>query len=724
MFGVAMRINEPVTTREIVMKEGDMLVSRTDSGGRITFVNQAFVDISGFSRDELIGQPHNLVRHPHMPKEAFADLWGTIKAGKPWEGFVKNRCKNGDFYWVRANVTPTVENGQITGFVSIRSKPSRDQVAAAESLYARFREGKAQGMAIREGRVVHTSLAARAGVFFASIRGRLSIVLGGMVAAMIGLGLLGVAEMESLRDDVSGLYHDNTRAVLKLGEASALMQDNFENVLAAEIELLRGESWQSMPERIKRTETNITRITENWNDYIAGDHPADEHALAEDFAKKRIDFVKNGLTPALELMKKGDSSALGTLIGSTVRPTYKESSAALQKLMEYQNTDALQTYENANNAVKQGEIIILLSLLVTVVAAALSGTWLLRFVRRPMITMEKHFDAIASGNLAYEIPPATVKEFDVMNGLLRATKAKLGYGQLEKRETEMQAEIQRKADMERVAQSLDSRVANIVELIQMSADSLLGNSQTLSSNADETMVQAGNVTAMTGQVTANVQAVSAATHELSSSVDEISRQVAHAATISTEAVQQAGRTDTTVRGLADAASKIGEVVALIQQIASQTNLLALNATIEAARAGEAGKGFAVVAGEVKSLANQTAKATEEIGTQIAAIQSETRTAVDAIRSISQTIENINELSSAISAAVEEQGAATQEIARSVSQAAEGTHHAAENVSVVAGAAEETKLMSDQVTEAARVLQNVSSQLADEVKGFLAEIRAA
>ncbi|MBX9635514.1 MAG: PAS domain-containing protein, partial [Magnetospirillum sp.] len=115
-----MRDNGSVTNHEILLKEGDLLVSRTDASGRITFVNQAFIDISGFTEQELIGAPHNLVRHPHMPKEAFADLWGTIKSGKPWEGFVKNRTKTGDYYWVRANVTPFIENGQIAGYVSIR----------------------------------------------------------------------------------------------------------------------------------------------------------------------------------------------------------------------------------------------------------------------------------------------------------------------------------------------------------------------------------------------------------------------------------------------------------------------------------------------------------------------------------------------------------------------------------------------------------------------------
>ncbi|MBR9973199.1 methyl-accepting chemotaxis protein [Magnetospirillum sulfuroxidans] len=719
-----MRVNEPVTNHEIVISDDAMLVSRTDTDGNISFVNQAFIDISGFTRDELIGQPHNMVRHPHMPKEAFADLWATVKAGRPWEGLVKNRCKNGDFYWVRANVTPFVENGRITGYVSIRTKPTREQVAATDAVYARFRNGTAHGLAMRDGRVIETGLAARGKIFAASIRGRMAGVLTTMIATVAVVGGLGLAGMNELKDNVESLYRDNTVALLRLASVAGLMQDNFENILAAEIQLLTNVTWQSMPDRAKRMEDNISQINQNWDAYASGEHPADEHALATDFNQKRADFIASGLRPAMDLALKGDAEALGHFIGATARPKFKAASAAQEKLMRYQQIDAQHTHETATTELDHAAMLVIGALIISVVLALLLGTWLLRFVRRPMTIMEKHFDAIARGDLAYEIPPATVMEFDAMNALLRATKAKLGYGRLETQETEIQAERKRHDEMERLAQSLDNRVANIVELIQMSADNLLGNSQTLSGNADQTMVQADNVSALTGQVTGNVQAVSAATHELSSSVDEISRQVSHAAVISRDAVEQAGKTDTVVRGLSEAATRIGEVVKLINDIASQTNLLALNATIEAARAGDAGKGFAVVANEVKSLANQTAKATDEIGSQIAGIQSETRIAVDAIRAITGTIENINELSSAISAAVEEQGAATMEIARSVSQAAEGTHHAAENVSIVAGAAEETKLMADQVTGAAQTLQQVSQQLADEVRGFLAEIRAA
>ncbi|MBB5696071.1 methyl-accepting chemotaxis protein [Muricoccus pecuniae] len=173
-----MRDNGPITNREVSLPDGELLVSRTDTGGRIQFCNKAFVDVSGFLTEELTGAPHNLVRHPHMPQEAFKDLWATIKGGRPWEGLVKNRTKSGDYYWVRANVTPVVENGQVTGFVSIRFKPERASVAAADEAYAKIRTGQARGIGLRDGELIATGWRARLATAAAGVTGRLAATVG------------------------------------------------------------------------------------------------------------------------------------------------------------------------------------------------------------------------------------------------------------------------------------------------------------------------------------------------------------------------------------------------------------------------------------------------------------------------------------------------------------------------------------------------------------------
>jgi methyl-accepting chemotaxis protein len=235
---------------------------------------------------------------------------------------------------------------------------------------------------------------------------------------------------------------------------------------------------------------------------------------------------------------------------------------------------------------------------------------------------------------------------------------------------------------------------------------------------------ATTVAAASEEASTNVQSVASATEEMASSVGEISRQVQESARMAGDAVGQARATTERVSELSKAASRIGDVVELINTIAGQTNLLALNATIEAARAGEAGRGFAVVASEVKALAEQTAKATGEIGQQISGIQAATNDSVGAIKEISSTIERLSEISSAIAAAVEEQGAATQEIARNVQQAAQGTQQVSSNITDVQRGATETGTASSQVLSAAQMLSNDSSRLKTEVSKFLTNVRAA
>ena len=221
---------------------------------------------------------------------------------------------------------------------------------------------------------------------------------------------------------------------------------------------------------------------------------------------------------------------------------------------------------------------------------------------------------------------------------------------------------------------------------------------------------------------ANVQTVASAAEEMSNSINEITRQVSDSSRIAQEAVAEAERTNETVQGLVAASEKIGEVINLIQDIASQTNLLALNATIEAARAGEAGKGFAVVASEVKELSRQTARATEDIATQIAAIQHSTNSAVEAIGGIGNTIRKINEISSAIAAAVEEQSSATSEISRNVMEAASGTQEVSQNIGNVSQAAAETGKSANQVLQSSGNLSDQASTLSEEVEKFLIEVK--
>jgi methyl-accepting chemotaxis protein len=294
----------------------------------------------------------------------------------------------------------------------------------------------------------------------------------------------------------------------------------------------------------------------------------------------------------------------------------------------------------------------------------------------------------------------------------------------EQKEAEVHAAAQRKADMHKLADNFQAAVGDIIETVSSASTELEAAANTLTKTAESTQALSGTVAAASEEASTNVQSVASATEEMTSSVNEISRQVQESAKIAGEAVRQAERTDARITELSQAAGRIGDVVKMITAIAEQTNLLALNATIEAARAGEAGRGFAVVASEVKALAAQTAKATEEISTQIASMQTATEDSVGAIKEIGVTIGRISEISSAIAAAVEEQGAATSEISRNVGEAAKGTAMVASNITDVNRGAGETGSASSQVLSSAQSLSSESNHLKLEVDKFLSTVRAA
>jgi methyl-accepting chemotaxis protein len=278
--------------------------------------------------------------------------------------------------------------------------------------------------------------------------------------------------------------------------------------------------------------------------------------------------------------------------------------------------------------------------------------------------------------------------------------------------------------LEQVASSFEKSIGQVVGAVAAAATELEASAGTLTNTASTTQTLSAKVAAASEEASTNVQSVATATEQLTASVNEISRQVQDSSRIARDAVGQAQRTDGRINDLSEAAQRIGNVVKLITAIAEQTNLLALNATIEAARAGEAGRGFAVVAQEVKALAAQTAKATEEISLQISGMQAATHQSVADIKEIGTTIGRISEIAAIIAAAVEEQGAATQEIARNVQQAAHGTQGVAANIADVKQVANETGTASSEVHASAQMLSAEGNKLKTEVERFLATVRAA
>lgn len=348
-------------------------------------------------------------------------------------------------------------------------------------------------------------------------------------------------------------------------------------------------------------------------------------------------------------------------------------------------------------------------------------------ISKPVVAMTDAMKELSAGNLDVEVPAQDrADEVGAMAEAMQTFKeSAIEQKRLEEAERESQERREKRAKyLVELTETFDTQASEIVSTVAGASAEMRSTAEAMSATAEQTSNQTTAVAAASEQATANVQTVASASEEMSASINEINRQVSQSAEITTKANAEANRTNETVQSLADAAQKIGEVVGLISEIAEQTNLLALNATIEAARAGEAGKGFAVVASEVKNLATQTAKATEEIGEQVGSMQTVTGNAVGAIKGISETIAEINAISETIASAVSEQGAATREIAENTQQAATGTQEVSSNIAGITQAAGETGSAAQQVLESAGELSQQSDMLRAVVEKFISDVKAA
>ena len=469
-----------------------------------------------------------------------------------------------------------------------------------------------------------------------------------------------------------------------------------------------------------------TKIRQSYEPMITS---PEERAFYTEWSKIWDEFRK-GTQEVMALSRRDagkiphDAHELNT---KTVNKLGLQADEVLKKDIDLNNTGADKAATDAADNYTFAFALLAVILGVAAIVGIAVGIYLVRDVSSGIASIVKPMQALGQGDLAAQVPHQGEKtEIGAMADVLQVFKealiAKKAADEAAARDAE--AKIERGRRVDGITRDFESMIGEIVETVSSASTQLEASAGTLTATAERSQTLTTAVAAASEEASTNVQSVASATEEMSSSVNEISRQVQELARMAGDAVGQARTTTDRVSELSKAATRIGDVVELINTIAGQTNLLALNATIEAARAGEAGRGFAVVASEVKALAEQTAKATGEIGQQITSIQAATQESVGAIKEISGTIEKLSEISSTIAAAVEEQGAATHEISRNVQQAAHGTVQVSSNIADVQRGASETGMASSQVLSAAKSLSGDSNRLKLEVGKFLSAVRAA
>jgi methyl-accepting chemotaxis protein len=499
------------------------------------------------------------------------------------------------------------------------------------------------------------------------------------------------------------------------------------NMLESKVLLVRVANWRMLATRDAK---GIDTFKANFGKAQAQLAHAEKLDLPADLAKL-LALVKTGLAKYAEAFEKtgpnlvrGDELYYKEITPVVVKAIEKMDQTKVAIGQAFEKTIS-ETNDRVSTTTTMQETVAGIAVLLGLAIAYLIA----RGIIRPLAGLTAGMKELAGGNFGVVLPGLDRKdEVGDMAQAVEGFKVKAE----EKARAEAEQKIrqdevvarQRKADMNRLADGFETAVGRIVETVSSASSELEMSAGTLTSTAERAQEVTTMVAAASEEASTNVQSVASATEEMASSITEISRQVQESARMASDAVGQARATTDRVSELSKAASRIGDVVELINTIAGQTNLLALNATIEAARAGEAGRGFAVVASEVKALAEQTAKATGEIGQQINGIQAATQDSVNAIKEISGTIEKLSEISSTIAAAVEEQGAATQEISRNVQQAAQGTQQVSSNITDVQRGAGETGSASAQVLSAAQTLSGDSARLKQEVAKFLDSVRAA
>ena len=558
-----------------------------------------------------------------------------------------------------------------------------------------------------------------------SIRTKIISVVSFLLLAMSVMGFLAIRNLHAINAHAAEIQASWLPSVRILGEMRGSVA-SYRNVIRGHLLSPSAEAKADAERRLATFVANLTNFRTRYEKLISS---PEERSIYDEWAR-RWDVYK---IASLEILALSNQSVgrfpqdAQDLNETKVIPMGQLSDRLLDKDIDLNNKGA-DTAGAAAAAEYESALMMLTTLLgLSAVLGIGLAVYLVRDVSSGINSIIRPMQALGAGDLTAVVPHQGVNtEIGAMGDALRIFKQAL----IDKKAADETAMVDASAKIERgrrvdgITRDFEATIGDIVNTVSSASTELEASAGTLTATAERAQQLTTMVAAASEAASTNVQSVASATEEMASSVNEISRQVRESSIIAGQAVDQARKTNDRVAELAKAAARIGDVVELINTIAGQTNLLALNATIEAARAGEAGRGFAVVASEVKALAEQTAKATGEISTQISGIQAATQDSVGAIREIGDTIGRMSEIASTIASAVQEQGAATQEISRNVQLAAQGTMQVSSNITDVQRGASETGSASSQVFSAAQSLSSDSGRLKAEVGKFLRSVRAA
>jgi methyl-accepting chemotaxis protein len=558
-----------------------------------------------------------------------------------------------------------------------------------------------------------------------SIRAKITAIVALLLASLAGMGLLAILKMQSMNHNTVEIATNWLPSVRTLGELRTGVI-TYRNVLREHMLSETLEDKRATEKTLEGVVESNTKIRQSYEAMISS---PEERAIYEEWLRT-WNAYKDGAAKVMELSRQEAGKVpleAHAMNKNVVNKLSISADEILKKDIDFNNKGASVETQNGADSYSTAFWLVLSILAVAIVVGATAGFMVIRDVSGAIASIVKPMQSLGAGDLSADVPHRGEKtEIGTMADALQIFKealiAKRAADEAAAKDADAKLERGRRVDS--ITREFEQMIGDIVTNVSSASTQLEASAGTLSGTAARSQELSTTVAAASEEASTNVQSVASATEELSSSVNEISRQVQESARMASDAVGQARSTTERVSELSKAATRIGDVVELINTIAGQTNLLALNATIEAARAGEAGRGFAVVASEVKALAEQTAKATGEIGQQINGIQAATNDSVNAIKEISGTIERLSEISSTIAAAVEEQGAATQEISRNVQQAAQGTQQVSSNITDVQRGATETGSASSQVLSAAQTLSVDSGRLKTEVSKFLTNVRAA